>query len=246
MRKLPILLGIVVLASGPLPLAARQAGSNPVRATGDITPPNILSAEESARGFRLIFDGATTRGWRGFRRATMPEGWSVVNGSLTRTGRGGDIITTDQFGNFELRLQWRIAPGGNSGIFFRVTEDQPWSYHTGPEYQVLDDAAHPDGRSRLTSAGSNFALHAAPQGVVRPAGEWNDTRLVVNGARVEHWLNGVRVVEYELWTTEWEQLVQASKFAQWPSYGRAPRGHIALQDHGDRVEFRTIRIVELP
>ncbi|HWO88712.1 MAG TPA: DUF1080 domain-containing protein [Gemmatimonadales bacterium] len=213
---------------------------------GDIVPPNVLSAEELAQGFRLLFDGSTTLGWRGFRRAGMPDGWRVVEGALTRVGPGGDIITVDQFENFELRLEWKVEPGGNSGIFFRVVESSERTYFSGPEMQVLDDARHRDGTSRLTSAGSNYGLHAAPAGIVRPAGQWNEVRLIVRGAHVEHWLNGVQVVSYELWSEEWRRLVAASKFAQWPEYGMARRGHIALQDHGDRVYFRSIRIRELP
>ncbi|MGH7676120.1 MAG: 3-keto-disaccharide hydrolase, partial [Gemmatimonadales bacterium] len=192
------------------------------------------------------FDGRTTAGWRGFRRDTMPAGWQVVDGALTRVGPGGDIITVDRFASFELSLDWNVAPGGNSGIFFHVTEDAGAVYETGPEMQVLDDARHADGRSRLTAAGANFALHPAPPGVVRPAGEWNHARLVVNGAHVEHWLNGVKVVEYELGSPDWETRVKASKFAQWPGYGRSPMGHIALQDHGDRVAYRSIKIRSLP
>lgn len=213
---------------------------------GDIVPPNVLSAEELAQGFRLLFDGSTTLGWRGFRRAGMPDGWRAVEGALTRVGPGGDIITVDQFENFELRLEWKVEPGGNSGIFFRVVESSERAYFSGPEMQVLDDARHRDGASRLTSAGSNYGLHAAPAGIVRPAGQWNEVRLIVRGAHVEHWLNGVQVVSYELWSDEWRRLVAASKFAQWPEYGMARRGHIALQDHGDRVYFRSIRIREIP
>jgi hypothetical protein len=216
-------------------------------ATGQETdpPPNTLTADEEAQGFRLLFDGATTEGWRTYRGGAPPQGWEVVDGELTRVGPGGDIVTTEPFDDFELRLEWRLTPGGNSGILYRVTEEGEETYHTGPEMQVLDDAAHADGASRLTSAGSNYALHAAPAGVVRPVGEWNEVRLVVDSAHVEHWLNGTKMVEYELWTDEWEGLVAASKFAEWPPYGRARRGHIALQDHGDEVAYRSIRIRSL-
>ncbi len=207
---------------------------------------NTLTPAERAAGWRLLFDGRTTAGWRGFRRDTMPSGWQVVDGALTRVTPGGDIVTVDTFASFELALDWKVAPGGNSGIFFHVTEDAAAVYETGPEMQVLDDAGHADGRSRLTAAGANFALHPAPPGVVRPAGEWNHARIVVTGAHVEHWLNGVKVVEYELWTPDWEARVKASKFAQWPGYGRARTGHIALQDHGDRVAYRDIKIRSLP
>jgi hypothetical protein len=205
---------------------------------------NATAAAQS--GWRSLFDGRTTAGWRGFRMDTVPAGWQVVDGALTRVGGGGDIITTDQFANFELELEWNVAAGGNSGIMFRVTEDSDATYKSGPEMQVLDDAAHRDGQSRLTAAGANYGLDAAPAGAVKPAGEWNAVRLVVNGPHVEHWLNDVKVVEYELWTPEWEAKVAATKFAQWPGYGRARSGHIALQDHGDRVAYRNIRIRVLP
>lgn len=185
--------------------------------------------------------------WRGYRMDTLPSGWQSVDSAITRVAAGGDIVTRDTFANFELRLEWMIAPGGNSGVMFRVTEVSDAPYTSGPEMQVLDDSGHADGRNRLTSAGSNFALYAAvPAGVVRRAGEWNEARLVVNGAQVEHWLNGRQVVTYELWSPQWDSLVAASKFAQWPEYGRARAGRIALQDHGDRVAYRHIRIRVLP
>jgi hypothetical protein len=207
-------------------------------------PPNTLSAEERAAGWRLLFDGRTTNGWRGFRQDGMPDGWQVVDGALTRVAAAGDIITTEQFASFELALEWRVAPGGNSGIFFHVTEDADYVWQTGPEMQVLDDAGHRDGLLPETSAGSNYALHAPAHDVVRPAGEWNAVRLVVRGDHVEHWLNGALIVAYELGSEDWERRVAASKFADMPAYGRARRGHIALQDHGDRVEFRSIKVRE--
>lgn len=207
---------------------------------------NVLTAEERAAGWRLLFDGRTTEGWRGFRMESTPSGWKVVDGALTRVGAGGDIITEDQFANFELRLDWKVAPGGNSGIFFRATEDVERIYEGAPEMQVLDDAAHQDGGSRLTSAGSNYALHPAPEGVVRPARQWNEVRILVDGTHVEHWVNGKKIVSYELWSPDWEERVKNSKFVEWPEYGRATRGHIGLQDHGDEVAFRNIKIRALP
>lgn len=208
--------------------------------------PNTLSDAERAAGWRLLFDGKTTTGWRGYMRPDMPEGWQAVDGALTRVGPGGDIITVEQFRSFELALEWNVAPGGNSGIFYRAIEGPAAVYYSAPEMQVLDDAAHRDGLSRLTAAGSNYGLHAVPEGIVRPAGEWNAVRLAVNGNHVEHWLNGVKVVEYELGSAEWSGLVAKSKFAQWPEYGQAAEGHIGLQDHGDRVAFRNIKLRVLP
>ncbi|MGE3525921.1 MAG: DUF1080 domain-containing protein [Gemmatimonadales bacterium] len=197
-------------------------------------------------GWQPLFDGKTTAGWRNYGKTGPVTGWAVEDGALTRVGEGGDIVSDSEYANFELELDWKISPKGNSGIMYRVTEDQPWSYYTGPEMQVLDDAGHPDGASRLTAAGAAYGLYPSPPGIEKPAGEWNHVRIVVNGAHVEHWLNGTRVVEYELWSPDWEARVAASKFKQWPTYGRARRGHIALQDHGDWVAYRNIRIKVLP
>lgn len=196
--------------------------------------------------WRTLFDGRSLDAWRGFRNSRVPAGWQVVDGALTRVGEGGDLITRHEFGDFELALEWKVAEGGNSGIMYRVMEDASATYETGPEMQVLDDARHKDGESRLTAAGSAYGLYAAPAGVVKPAGEWNSARILVRGNHVEHWLNGVKVVEYELGSPDWKAKVEASKFKQWPGYGRAPRGHIALQDHGDRVAYRDIKIRTLP
>ncbi len=206
---------------------------------------NQLTDEERADGWRLLFDGRTTDGWRGFRQDHVPDGWQAVDGTLARVGPGGDLITVDQFDDFELTMEWKVEEAGNSGLFFRATEDVSAIFFGAPEMQILDDDGHRDGLSRLTAAGSNYALHPAPEGVVRPAGEWNHFRLVVDGARVEQYMNDVHVVTYELWSPEWEALVAESKFAEWPEYGRATRGHIGVQDHGDPVWFRNIKIREL-
>ena len=208
----------------------------------------VSSASDSSRGggavgeWRTLFDGTSTAQWRGYRADTMPSGWRIVDGALTRVAEGGDIVTRDVFRNFELTLEWNIAPGGNSGIMYRVREDSEHTYQSGPEMQVLDDARHPDGKSRLTSAGALYGLYPSSPGVVKPAGEWNAVRIVVNGNHVEHWLNGVKVVEAELNSPDWKSRVAKSKFAAWPGFGAAPEGHIALQDHGDRVQYRNIRI----
>ena len=218
-----------------LPPAARAQASR-----------NTLTPAERAAGWRLLFDGKTTTGWRGWKMDTLPSGWQVVDGALTRVRRAADIITTEKFKNFELSLEWKIAPNGNSGIFYRASEDDDAIYWSAPEMQVLDDAGHPDGQSRLTAAGSDYGLYPSPAGVVQPAGQWNQVRLVVNGNHVEHWLNGVKVVEYELGSPDWEARVKASKFAPHPHYGRNPEGYIGLQEHDYWVAYRNIKIRVLP
>jgi hypothetical protein len=185
--------------------------------------------------------------WRGYRSATLPEGWrfDATTGILTRERLAGDIITVQQFEDFELELEWRVGRRGNSGIFYRATEGTRRIYENAPEMQILDNTGHADGRNSLTSAGANYGLHAPSRDVTRPVGEWNAVRLVVRGAQVEHWLNGERVVAYELWTDDWKAKVKGSKFNEWPAYGWATRGYIGLQDHGDVVSFRNIRVREL-
>jgi hypothetical protein len=204
--------------------------------------PNTLTSAERAAGWRLLFDGRTTAGWRGFKQSGMPGGWQVVDDALTRLSGAGDIVTQDQFANFELVLRWRIAPAGNSGIMYRVTEAADATFQTGPEMQVLDDAGHPDGGNALTSAGSCYGLYAPTAQVTRPVGSWNDVRIVADGNHVEHWLNGVKVVEYELGSADWQARLLASPHRDAPRYGREPRGHVALQDHGDRVAYQGIKL----
>ncbi len=204
------------------------------------------AATEQADGWTSLFDGQTISHWRGFKQTGGSDGWAVVNAAITRVGAGTDLVSREPYTNFEFAFEWQVPPAGNSGVMFRVTEDLDRTYHTGPEYQVLDNGGHADGRSPLTSAASNYALHAPTRDATRPVGEWNDGRLVANGHHVEHWLNGEKVVEYELGSPEWVALVLASKFNEWPSYGRRPRGHLVLQNHGDAVAFRNLRIRILP
>lgn len=185
--------------------------------------------------------------WRGYRSEALPNGWDFDTATKVLTRRAGtDIITKQQFGSFELELEWKVGPRGNSGVFYWATEETRVIYENAPEMQILDNTGHNDGKNALTSAGSNYALNAPIRDVTRPVGEWNAVRVVARGDTVEHWLNGTKVVEYVAGSPEWTQLVAASKFRQWPAYGKARRGHIGLQDHGDVVEFRGMRIRELP
>jgi len=238
---------LALLIVAGLGCAAPQSGGAQAAVPAAAPALNTLTAAERGAGWRLLFDGRTTTGWRNFRSQSIGSGWQVVDGGLTRAEPGaGDIISRDKFKDFELSLEWKIASGGNSGIFYRASEDEDAIYWTAPEMQVLDDAHHPDGASRLTSAGANYGIDSSPPGIVKPAGEWNQVRLVVNGHHVEHWLNGVKVVEYELGSPAWEEKVKASKFAPHVHFGRNTEGYIGLQDHGDWVSFRNIKIRALP
>ena len=203
-----------------------------------------ISGQTSA--WRPLFDGKSTAGWRGYKQQQMPAGWSVIDGALTRGGKAGDIVSVDQFGDFELTLEWKIAPGANSGLFYRVVEtpDDGPMWQVAPEYQLIDDRGYKGPLKDTQKTAANYDLQPPARDATKPAGEWNITRIVVNGSRVEHWLNGVAIVKYELWTDEWKALVAKSKFKDYPQYARARRGHIGIQDHGDWAAFRNIRIRE--
>jgi len=185
--------------------------------------------------------------WRGYKEQGVPKEWTVKNGVLSKTVSTNDLVTKDEFQNFELTFDWMLHPGGNAGVFYRGDEEGQKIYFTGPEYQLLDDARHPDGKSRLTAAGSDYALYPSPAGIVKPADQWNSSRIVVRGNHVEHWLNGQKVVEYEFGSPDWEARLKASKFATAPKYGRLPRGHIGIQgDHEGPLSIRDMRIRVLP
>jgi len=198
----------------------------------------------------MQFDGESTKGWRGFKKDSVPAGWIVDDGKLVSLGQGGDfggdIITKDQFEDFELYLEWAISKGGNSGIFFHVLEgDYPTVYATGPEYQILDDTGYPHPVEEWQKAGANYAMHNATDKTLKPVGEFNSSRIKVLDGKVEHWLNGVNILTYELWTDDWYARVHNSKWKDHPGYGLARKGHIGLQDHGSIVQFQHIKIVDL-
>lgn len=203
---------------------------------------SVGTAEEKG-GWISLFDGKSLKGWRKYNGKEPGRAWVAEDGVLHLKQRGGGtIISEQQFGDFELQLEWKVAKGSNSGIMYRVREGDRAPYFSGPEYQILDDANHRDGKNPKTSAGSLYAL-VAPEGKeLKPVGEWNTCRIVLKGSHLEHWLNGKKVVEIEMHSPKWESLVKASKFAKWKPFGTVKKGHIAIQDHGDPVWFRSIRI----
>jgi hypothetical protein len=201
----------------------------------------------STAAWHTLFDGELLDTFRGWNSPGMPQGWRVLDGNLVKEGAVDDLVTREQFGNFELELEWKIGKAGNSGVFYRGTREYDHIYWSAPEYQLLDDANANDGRSRLTAAAAAYALYGPPAGVVKPFGEWNTTRIVVKGDHVEHWLNGRKVVEYELGSPDWKAKVAASKFSKYPNYGLAKSGYIGIQgDHPGSLALRHIRIRELP
>ncbi|HLY10704.1 MAG TPA: DUF1080 domain-containing protein [Planctomycetota bacterium] len=206
---------------------------------------NTLTEEEKKAGWKLLFDGKTTEGWKGYRKDKMPDGWQVLDGVLTRTTGGGDICTIEEFADFELQADWKISPGGNSGIMYRVAETHGAPYETGPEYQVLDDERHGDGKNPLTSAGSIYAVYPPAKKVVKPVGEWNHTKIVLKGNHVEHWLNGEKICEAEIGSEDWNARIAKSKWAKVSSYAKETKGKIDLQDHGNKVEFKNLKILVL-
>ncbi len=206
--------------------------------------PDIAGA---AGAWRQLLPGEDLSAWRGWQADGVPAGWHLRAGMLTKQGEVDDLVTRDEFGDFELELEWKIGEGGNSGIFYRGTREYDHIYWSGPEYQLLDDAHARDGKNPLTAAASAYALYGPPRGVVKPAGQWNTTRIVVLGSHVEHWLNGQKVVAYELGGDDWKARVAASKFRKYPHYGLAQKGYIGIQgDHDGALAIRHVRIRELP
>jgi len=208
-----------------------------------------LSARDSSAGsaWRPLLDDQSRAAWRGYTSDTFPAGWKLVGDTLSKDATVDDLVTREEFGNFELEFEWKLSKGGNAGVFYRGTHEYDHIYWSASEYQLLDDANHPDGQSRLTSAASDYALYASPAGIVKAADEWNAARIVVNGSHVEHWLNGQKVVTFELWSPDWKAKVAASKFAPYPNYGLAKKGSIGIQgDHAGALTLRRMRIRELP
>jgi glucose/arabinose dehydrogenase len=205
------------------------------------TNPNTLSELERKLGWRLLFDGKTLDGWRNYRKQAPSNGWQVIDGELVRAKkRAGTLITKPQFGSFELVLEYKISRAGNSGIMFHATEEYDTAWKSGPEVQLLDNGAHPDTQL----SGWIYDLYSAGQDATRPAGEWNEVRILVTPDQCHTSVNGVTYARFVKGSDQWNKKVARSKFARYPNFGKATRGHIGLQDHGDEVAFRNIKIRE--
>ena len=241
-RTHTLLIAASLVAMGP---EHQPAGSDAVTAAIQASALATPQATGQPGAWRSLVEGSSLAAWRGYQNDSVPAGWSAVGGVLSKERPARDIVSRAEFGDFELSLEWKISEGGNAGIFYRATEEYPRVYWSGPEYQLLDDDKAADGKSRLTSAGANYGLYPSPAGHLKPVDEWNETRIVARGNRVEHWLNGVMLLAYDVASEDWKAKVAASKFNAWPNYGLARRGRIALQgDHAGSLAFRNIRIRE--
>lgn len=211
----------------------------------------LMTSPSPAAGWTALFDGASTRAWRGYNSPRFPdECWTVTEGTLKTVPSkeaGCDLVTRKKYRDFELALEWKVGKGGNSGILYRVAELPPPApiWHSGPEMQILDDTAHPKATA-LTLTGALYDVVARdPETIVKPVGEWNEARVLVRGAHVEHWLNGRKVLEYELGSADLKARIAASKFKDMPRFAMEKEGHIGLQHHGEEAWFRDIRVREI-
>jgi hypothetical protein len=236
---------VLKLAAAAMVFAALVGGSAQAAAA-----PNTLTVAEKAAGWRLLFNGRDMSGWRTWKGPGVRPQWKIDDQAIMLSeGGGGDIVTEDSFKDFELKFDWRIAPGGNSGVmyFVRETPDAQAPWHTGPELQILDNAGHPDGKNGPErQAGALYDLVPAAKDVTRPVGQWNEARVVVKDGRIEHWLNGSLVVSTPWGEDQWAARVRDSKFAAMAEFGKVAEGRIALQDHGDKVWYRNIKLRPLP
>lgn len=210
-----------------------------------VAETNTFTPEE---GFTVLFDGSSLDAWKNYNVDTLSHKWAIEDGTMSLAEKGaGDIVTRKEYENFDLRLEWKISKNGNSGIFFHILENDSIdrTYRSAPEMQILDNDGHKDGKIITHRAGDNYDMQSCSEETVRPVGEWNEVRLVVNQGKVEHWLNGKMVVAYEIGSEEWNAQLAKSKFADWPYYAKAGKGLIGLQDHGDPVWFRNVRVKEL-
>jgi len=219
--------------------------------TAETAPANQLTEAQKSEGWKLLFDGQTMNGWRTFKNKENNT-WEVLDGTLhcksssdTTATQRADIITTEMYANYELSFDFKIAPQGNSGLIYRVTEEFEVPYASGPEYQIIDDIGYPGELKDVNKTGANYDVQVAENKTLNPAGEWNTGKLVVNTNHVEHWVNGVKVLEYEFASDDWKAKVAASKWKEYPGYGKATSGYIDLQDHGSEVWFRNIMIKNL-
>ena len=229
MKHRPLLFTVLGLVIATLSLAAESNS-------------NSLTEKEKADGWKLLFNGRSLDGWRGYKTVTPAEGWQAKDGALVLSGKGGDLVTTEEFGDFELSFEWKATETANSGVIYRVGLGEKASYVTGPEYQVLDNEKASDNKEYDHLAASLYDVALKPGATTKPVGDWNTGIIRVQGWHVQHWLNGNKVVDLDLASAEGKAMIAASKFKTWEKFASLPRGHIALQEHGHEVSFRALKI----
>jgi len=209
---------------------------------------NSISAAETTSGWKLLFDGKSLNGWRGYNN-TSTQAWAVENGIIVnKAGKDiqhSDLITDSKYGDFELSFDWRVENGANSGLIYRIEEGKWASYESGPEYQLIDDKGYKDKLEMSQLSGACYDMYSPTSDVAKPAGQFNTSRIVAKGNHVEHYLNGVKVAEYDFFSDDWKAKKEKSKWKDTKQYGQASSGHIALQDHGGGISFRNIKIRSL-
>lgn len=256
MKRSPLLLSLLAVfflgSCNSGPGKEKQAETAPAPLTH-----NVLTAEEKAEGWVLLFDGSSAEGWKNYRQDSL-SGWIVEDGCLVGLGLGGDIggdiVTRKDYANFILEWDWKLGPHGNSGVMYHVVEVPEYHgpYETGPEYQLIDDENYLDGKGdpypleEWQKTAADYAMHLPdPDKKQFDARDWNSSRILFTPEKVEHWLNGEKVLEFVPWDEAWHKKRNSGKWDAYPDYGFSRSGKICLQDHGSKVWFRNIRIKEL-
>jgi hypothetical protein len=260
LRIVPLIITVMISCNSPETNTDTSDSTSKNQAASDSSvvsgTDNVLTDSEKSAGWQLLFDGSSKNGWHVFNNKTDGSAWKIENGTLhldpkkqndAQTVGGGDMLTTDEYENFHLKLDWKVDKGGNSGILLFVKEDPRYerTWHTGLEMQVLDNEAHPDAKIKKHRAGDLYDLVSSSPETVKPALEWNSVEVVANNGQLEFTLNGTRVVSTKLRDDNWKKLVEGSKFKKWPDFAKFTGGKIGLQDHGNKVWFKNIKIKKL-
>lgn len=236
---------VALLAAAFTAACAGHTSRSAQSAVPEPTGPNTLTSAEVRAGWVLLFDGTTLNGWHTYKQNPgVTTGWVARDGAIVRTESSGDLVSDQQYDSFELDFEWKVSPGANSGVFYWGNEGTETIYMNAPEMQILDNTGHGDGGSPLTSAGALYGLYPTQQDLVKPVGEWNTSSIVARGSKVQHWLNGVKVVDVKFDSRELKAKIDSSKFKQWETFGKSRRGHLVLQQHGGTVWFRNIKLKE--
>ena len=242
-----VTLGFIIGCSAPKP-------KDPLSLYAEVdknATPNTLTDKEKKNGWKLLFDGTTTNGWRGYNMTAFPDSWAIEDGCFTMNTTGAeesqDVIYDKQYKNFVLNVEYKLTPAANSGIVYQIREDSAYKfpYETGPEFQVIDHEGWPDKLEDWQINGSNYAMYPPMAKPFKAVGEWNDLFLYVNGNKVTQILNGVVVVEYEKYSDEWKKLRNSGKWSDYPDWGKFDEGFISLQNHGTKVWYRSIKLKEI-